>query len=163
MRSAFVTAFRGASSVGPFVSSVPFLFRCFLFPAAPGCLPLSFPPRFSPPGSRPPCWVYCPVSYPALVCTAFLSKCCPLIWVCSCFTVALCSTFLGFEFRFSGFGVCCGSFCLVCWEVLHVCSNGHFLSCFTFYLTLRSTIFTVHNQLSGLWFWDSPYCLSLLC
>jgi hypothetical protein len=30
--------------------------------------------------------------------------------------------------------------------------------CFTFYLTLRSTTFIVHNQLAGLWCWDSPYC-----
>ena len=85
------------------------------------------------------------------------------IWFCSCFTVALCSRFLGFEFRFSGLGVCCGSFGLVCWAVSHFCSNGHVLFCFTFYLTLRSTTFIVHNQLAGLWCWDIPYCSSLLC
>ena len=85
------------------------------------------------------------------------------IWFCSCFTVALCSRFLGFEFRFSGLGVCCGSFGLVCWAVSHFCSNGHVLFCFTFYLTLRSTTFIVHNQLAGLWCWDIPYCSSLFC
>ena len=85
------------------------------------------------------------------------------IWFCSCFTVALCSRFLGFEFRFSGLGVRCGSFCLVCWVVSHFCSNGHVLFCFTFYLTLRSTTFIVHNQLAGLWCWDIPYCSSLFC
>ena len=85
------------------------------------------------------------------------------IWFCSCFTVALCSRFLGFEFRFSGLGVCCGSFGLVCWAVSHFCSNGHVLFCFTFYLTLRSTTFIVHNQLAGLWCWDIPYCSLLFC
>ena len=70
---------------------------------------------------------------------------------------------LGFEFRFSGLGVRCGSFCLVCWVVSHFCSNGHVLFCFTFYLTLRSTTCIVHNQLAGLWCWDSPYCSSLFC
>ena len=71
--------------------------------------------------------------------------------------------FLGFEFRFSGLGVRCGSFCLVCWVVSHFCSNGHVLFCFTFYLTLRSTTFIVHNQLAGLWCWDIPYCSLLFC
>ena len=56
---------------------------------------------------------------------------------------------VGFEFRFSGFGVYVGSFCLVCWDVLHVCSSGHVLFCFTFYLALRlritTTTFIDHN------------------
>ena len=46
---------------------------------------------------------FCPVSGPAFVCTAFLSKCIEMqpsagstIWFCSCFTVALCSRVLGF-------------------------------------------------------------------
>ena len=57
------------------------------------------------------------------------------IWLFSCFTVALCSRFLGFEFRFSGCDVRCGSFCLVCWEVLHFCTKSHkarFIFCFSF-------------------------------
>ena len=82
--------------------------------------------------------MYCPVSGPALVCTAFLSKCSPLQ-----------------DRQF-------GSVPVSQW-LCAVGSNGHVLFCFTFYLTLRSTTFIVHNQLAGLWCWDIPYCSSLFC
>ena len=132
----------------PFVGSVLCSFRCFpFFHPPPAAFPVSchLPPKrpsalFPPPRSRPPCWVYCPVSDPALVCADFLSKCSPLQdrkfgsvlvsrWFCAV------GSWL-FEFRFNGLGVCCDSFLP---GLLGGFSNGHALFCFTFNLKLKST------------------------
>ena len=84
-----MTASRGVSSVRLFPLSVLSFGPTGVPPFSPPP-PVAFPvpchlrpPKrpsapFPPPRSRPPCWVYWPVSGPVLVFTAFLSKCSPL-------------------------------------------------------------------------------------